>query len=148
MHPSTCQSAPPGAEPLEVRQGGQHPKQRTDRRNSFPDAVALLALEAWAVKNEKSVIAVSRDADWKRYCVDSHHLYFIDDLAQALSAFQAGADDASALLSKLLTEGKVPDLDEVILEAIRSQSDKIEIDMEDSLTFWPPSALDPKERGT
>jgi hypothetical protein len=113
------------------------------KKHEFPDAVALLALEAWAVTNGKAVIAVSRDADWRRYCVESHHLYFIDDLAQALSAFQAGADDASALLSKLLTEGKVPNLDEVILEAIRSQSDKIDIDMEASASlYYEPELYD------
>lgn len=113
------------------------------KKHEFPDAVALLALEAWAVKNEKAVIAVSRDADWRRYCIDSLNLYFIDDLAQALSAFQAGADDASALLSKLLTEGKVPNLDDVILEAIRSQSDKIDIDMEASANlYYEPELYD------
>lgn len=106
------------------------------KKHEFPDAVALLALEAWAVKNVKAVIAVSRDTDWKRYCVDSTRVYFIDDLAQALSAFQAGADDASLLLRSLLAEGKVPNLDEIILEAIRSQSDKIDIDMEASANWY------------
>lgn len=106
------------------------------KKHEFPDAVALLALEAWAAKNEKAVIAVSRDTDWKRYCVDSHRIYFIDDLAQALSAFQAGADDASVLLSTLLADRKVPNLDEVILGAIRSQSDKIDVDMEASANWY------------
>jgi PIN domain len=111
------------------------------KKHEFPDAVALLALEAWAVKNDKAVIAVSRDTDWKRYCVDSPRVYFIDDLAQALSAFQAGADDASLLLGRLLAEGKVPNLDEIILEAIRFQSDKIDIDMEASANWYYEAEL-------
>lgn len=106
------------------------------KKHEFPDAVALLALEAWAAKNERAVIAVSRDADWKRYCIESDRVYFIDDLAQALSAFQAGADDAAALLSTLLAEGKVPNVDEIVLEAIRDQADKIDIDME-AWANWP-----------
>lgn len=47
--------------------GGQPPfAPKGDKKSEFPDAIALLSLEAWADANG-AVLAVSRDGDWKRY---------------------------------------------------------------------------------
>jgi hypothetical protein len=111
------------------------------KKHEFPDAVALLAIENWAATTGTAVIAVSHDADWKRYCAESAGVFFIDDLAQALSAFQANADDAAALFINLVLNEKLPDLDETILGAIRQQSDKIEVHLDASSNWYYEAEL-------
>ncbi|AYR19469.1 PIN domain-containing protein [Alcaligenes faecalis] len=110
------------------------------KKNEFPDAIALLALEGWAAKNKK-VIAVSNDGDWKRFCADSDLIYFVDNLAHALSVFQGDADDAAKLFRAALDAGKLDDLDEYLLDAINSQSDKIRVDFEAAASWYYESEL-------
>ncbi len=112
------------------------------KKHEFPDAIALLALEEWAVRNFTTVVAVSGDADWKRYCAESERIYFVDDLAHALSVFQADADDAAALFKSMLVEGRIERLDDILLEAIGSQSDKISIDFEATANWYYEAELD------
>lgn len=106
------------------------------KKHEFPDAIALLTLEGWAAKNSTSVVAVSGDADWKRFCAGSDRVYFVEDLAHALSAFQADADDAAELFKSMLGDGKIEELDTILLEAISSQSDKIEIAFEAAANWY------------
>lgn len=98
------------------------------KKHEFPDAIALLSLEGWAIKNDTTVIAVSSDGDWKRFCSESDRVYYVDDLAHALSVFQVGADDAAALFKTMLHDGKVEGLDVIVFAAIAEQSDKIKVD--------------------
>lgn len=112
------------------------------KKHEFPDAIALLALEGWAIKNGTTVVAVSSDGDWKRFCLESDRVYYVDDLAHALSVFQAGADDAAALFKAMLRDGKVEDLDAILLDAIGAQSDKIDIDFEAASNWYYEAELD------
>ncbi|WP_131798661.1 PIN domain-containing protein [Achromobacter insolitus] len=105
------------------------------KKREFPDAFALLALEGWAAKNKK-VVAVSRDKDWRRFCTDSELIYYSEDLAHALSAFQSNDDDAANALRAMLDEGKLINLDEELLDAMNSQSDKIEVDFEANSNWY------------
>lgn len=115
------------------------------KKYEFPDAIALLSLEGWAVKNDTTVIAVSSDGDWKRFCSESDRVYYVDDLAHALSAFQVGADDAAALFKAMLGDGKIEELDAIILDAIAAQSDKISIDFEATVNWYYEAELDQVE---
>jgi len=112
------------------------------KKHEFPDAIALLALEGWAIKNDTTVVAVSSDGDWRRFCLASDHVYYIDDLAHALSVFQAGADDAASLLKVMLRDGKIEDIDTILLDAIGKQLDKIEIDFEAVSNWYYEAELD------
>jgi hypothetical protein len=58
-----------------------------DKKNEFPDAIALLSLESWAVANKTKVILVSKDSGWESYCKQSKNLLCLDDLHDALSKF-------------------------------------------------------------
>ncbi|MES2088961.1 MAG: PIN domain-containing protein [Pseudomonadota bacterium] len=58
------------------------------KKHEFPDALALLALEAWATERDTKILAVTKDGDWKAYCKTSERLVAIDDLGTALSLFQ------------------------------------------------------------
>jgi hypothetical protein len=73
-----------------------------DKKNEFPDAIALLSLESWAIANKTKVVVVSNDAGWERYCNQSSHLLFLNDL-----------DDA---LSKFITHGKLKEIIKYIQE--------------------------------
>lgn len=112
------------------------------KKHEFPDAIALLSLEGWAIKNDTTVIAVSSDGDWKRFCSESDRVYYVDDLAHALSVFQAGSDDAAALFKAMLGEGKIEELDAIVLDAIAAQSDKIRIDFEAASDWYYEADLD------
>lgn len=59
-----------------------------DKKNEFPDAIALLALEGWAEENEINIIAVSQDKGWKNYSEGSDRITLVSSLAEALEKFQ------------------------------------------------------------
>ena len=59
-----------------------------DKKNEFPDALALLSLEAWAERNEVKVLAVSSDKGWSKYAEASNRIDVIDNLSDAISHFQ------------------------------------------------------------
>lgn len=72
------------------------------KKNEFPDAIVLMAIEVWAEKNNKSVLAVARDDDWSKYCENSQHIDCITELSDALAAFNR-ATAPYAFLSRLET---------------------------------------------
>lgn len=74
------------------------------KKNEFPDAVALLSLEAWAAANDKQILAATNDADWAAFAKASQHIDVVDDLADALAMLQSGIDEADKIISDLLQE--------------------------------------------
>lgn len=55
------------------------------KKSEFPDAIALLGIEAWCIAARAGAIVVTDDADWKDYCAHSKaKLYVLDNLATAL----------------------------------------------------------------
>ena len=58
-----------------------------NKKSEFPDAIVLLATEAWAKEEGIQVLAVASDKDWKNYCDTSTNIDYIEDLANALSKF-------------------------------------------------------------
>jgi len=59
-----------------------------DKKNEFPDAIALLALEGWAEENDVNVIAVSQDKGWRDFAEQSDRITLVSSLAEALEVFQ------------------------------------------------------------
>lgn len=59
-----------------------------DKKNEFPDAFSLIALENWTKSREKKLLAVSNDNDWKDFAKESSVITVIDDISIALSKFQ------------------------------------------------------------
>lgn len=70
------------------------------KKNEFPDAIVLLAVESWAATEGKSVLAVARDGDWTKYCETSQRIDHIEELSAALDVFNH-ANAPYALLSSL-----------------------------------------------
>lgn len=93
------------------------------KKNEFPDAIALQALASWAEEHGTVLLAVSRDADWKKFAKTSEHLVVIDDLAEALGYFHQNANVACARLVERVANGKL-DLIDTIRGVIESEVDR------------------------
>ncbi|MBW9352876.1 DUF4935 domain-containing protein [Citrobacter sp. EC_71] len=70
------------------------------KKNEFPDAIALLALEHWAKKNSEVIYAVAKDGDWKGYCEGSERIDYNENLGDALNYFN-NKDAPFLMVSKL-----------------------------------------------
>lgn len=57
------------------------------KKNEFPDAIVLMAVDAWAKDNDVHVLAVSSDKDWENFCNISINIDYQKDLPKALSSF-------------------------------------------------------------
>lgn len=75
-----------------------------DKKHEFPDAIALLALKAWAVGENKKAVLVSKDKGWHAFAKKSPHLHVVSDLAEALALFQPHTKVVK-LVSLLQAEG-------------------------------------------
>jgi hypothetical protein len=89
--------------------GGTGPK-----KNEFPDAIALKALEAWARKEGVKVMAVSTDEDWKRYAEGSDVLVVVDDLADALSYFNAAAEIPTRAVAQRINQQNLKWMEQLV----------------------------------
>jgi DNA-directed RNA polymerase delta subunit len=76
-----------------------HPE--NPKKSEFPDAIALLSLEGWAIDSETEVVVVSRDADWITFCETSEKLHLVKDLATALALFQTPDEAVKAMVEDL-----------------------------------------------
>lgn len=72
------------------------------KKDEFPDAIALLSLEAWASKNEKRILAISDDKGWKDYAKTSERIDVQDDLATALEILQKHSEEAKAAVAGMI----------------------------------------------
>lgn len=76
-----------------------------DKKNEFPDAIALRALDHWAEETDCQVLVVSKDNDWSAYCATSPRLVCVKDLAAAIGHFQQSSSAICHKLSQLLRGG-------------------------------------------
>ena len=106
---------------------------KKDKKNEFPDALALSALEVWAESNNTKILAVSKDNDWKEFCETSTLLYFIDELSNALTAFHS---NASVNIINALKTIDIDDLNKEIIESIPHQLYNLTVDVEASSSFY------------
>lgn len=55
------------------------------KKDEFPDALALNALERAAVERGTGILVVSKDGDWRAYCEKSENLYIVPEIERALA---------------------------------------------------------------
>lgn len=115
------------------------------KKNEFPDAIILMAVEEWAEKNNKSILAIAEDKDWSRYCESSRRICCIGDLSDGLAIFnKATAPYAflSNLEAALDNETGRPFIDG-IEEHLTSLLDGFTPDQDaESAFFWEPEGCD------
>lgn len=118
-------------------EAGEPPFAETgEKKQEFPDAVALSTLEGWAEDRNTQILAVAHDKDWQRYGAQSKRLVVVDDLADALSTIQGlgAAREPAVRLATLFSAGDAVGLHASVLDAARHQVDKFELHVEaDSL---------------
>ncbi len=66
------------------------------KKDEFPDAISLLALEAWAAETNKKVLAVSGDGDWKAFAAQSARIDCMEDLGAAMVLLVQAAESSVA----------------------------------------------------
>lgn len=88
-----------------------------DKKNEFPDAIALLALEGWAEENNVNIVAVSQDKGWKDYSENSCRITLVSSLAEALAKFQPHNKVASIISH--IREDSLLDSNNHVLEEIK-----------------------------
>lgn len=115
------------------------------KKNEFPDAIALLALEHWAEQNNELVYAVAKDGDWKNFCEGSDIIDYNENLADALDYFNT-KDTPFIMLTKLESEFEFINSNKFGLQ-LRNQLESIftgyYLDQDgDSPFSWEPEGVD------
>ncbi|MEQ5125554.1 PIN domain-containing protein [Providencia alcalifaciens] len=89
-----------------------------DKKNEFPDAIALLSIERWAEKNDINIVAVSQDKGWKNFSIHSNRITLVSSLGEALEKFQP--HNAVAKIISHIRESFLPNHDNYVQQAIES----------------------------
>jgi PIN domain len=93
---------------LDAYFGNQPPFSTKGKKSEFPDAISLLAIENWAKSENKKVLAVSKDGDWKTFAKKSEWIDCVDDLAKAMSALLEGVE-AIEIVGRKIVQGMIDD---------------------------------------
>lgn len=103
--------------------GKKPPFSSKGKKQEFPDAISLIALEAWAKETGKRVLVVSGDADWKTFADQSTCIDHIENLGDAIAAIvqaaQSSVAEAQAVLSAISAE-EPPELKQELDQFIAS----------------------------
>lgn len=94
------------------------------KKNEFPDAIALLSLEAWAQKEGKKVLAVSGDKDWITFGEKSELIDVVETLGEGLAKLQEHVDEANAVMARFLggiVSGADPDLSDELFSLVADE---------------------------
>ena len=110
----------------------------SEKKNEFPDALALLSLETWAENNDMRILAISSDKGWGRYANTSARIDVLDNLADAISHFQPHnfAKNIIDAIKDNYVNGVVDDVSNAIKEGIIDSLDGIDIQIEASSAYY------------
>jgi hypothetical protein len=89
-----------------------------DKKHEFPDAIALLTLESWAIGNDKRTVLVSKDKGWHAFAKGSPYLHVVEDLPDALALFQPHTK-VKTLIEMLQADGLL-DRDGTLFHSIKN----------------------------
>lgn len=109
-----------------------------EKRHEFPDALALLTLEAWAKENTTKILAVSTDGGWKQFAQSSSYIDVVENLGDAISHFQPhnAARDIISELASAITNGQRNGVLDAVASAIESSLDGADIHVEASSAYY------------
>ena len=77
---------------LDAYFGATPPFSIKGKKNEFPDAISLLALENWAKTENTHVLAVSNDGDWKSFADKSDWIDCYDSVTSAVKVLLVGVE--------------------------------------------------------
>lgn len=111
------------------------------KKSEFPDAIVLLAVEAWAKENDTLVLAVAKDGDWKKFCELSDYIDYQEDFSKGLSLFNK-ANAPYTLMANLeaaLEQSTAEPFLSAVASGLQSALDGLTPDQEaDSRLYWEP----------
>lgn len=119
-----------------------------EKKSEFPDAIALLSLQAWAKKEGAALLFVTKDKGCKEFCKESEYLYAVDDLGEALTLIQDRDTHCATLCKALETKianGDYPDLIERITDTVGNHIWEINWIIEADAAFYYEDELDEVE---
>lgn len=108
---------------------------RDGKKSEFPDAIALLSLEAWAEKAGGYVLAVSQDTDWSRYAEKSARIICVKDLAVGLNFFHKESSVVAARLAARFRQGHTPTLSRSIQSELERYIENLDFKIEANSDF-------------
>lgn len=100
------------------------------KKSEFPDAFALLSLEARAAAAGQQILCVSGDSGWSKFADQSAHLICMDDLELVLSLFNEAGMVVAQRTVGLLRAGAAPDVLQSIDNALEYRLDDADFDIE------------------
>jgi len=109
-----------------------------NKKNEFPDAIALISLEAWAEENDTNIIAVSGDKGWKAFSENSDRINVIDNLAAAFEVFQPHTQ-VTNIIAHIREDALLEDENRILQEiekAITNSLDWANVEIEASSAFY------------
>lgn len=101
-----------------------------EKKEEFPDAVALMSLDGWAQAQGGLILAVSHDNGWQEYGDSSKAVVVIDDIRKAYSAINQSVQYLASKVVDNLTAEKAPKLDRRIIDAIQGRLDDLDFEVE------------------
>ncbi|MBB3971853.1 PIN domain-containing protein [Hansschlegelia beijingensis] len=105
------------------------------KKAEFPDAIALLALEAWAEQQDTTVLAISRDGDWRAFAEGSTRLVCTPNFTGALNLFNQAGQRVVHRAVELLKAGQAPDVEHDLNIAIQAWLDEADFEVEARSSF-------------
>lgn len=96
------------------------------KKNEFPDAFALMSLEAHAQREGTSILCVSADKGWADFCAKSEYLVCIADLNKALSFFNESGRLVAEAAINLLRVGQTEEIISAVESALEHRLDDID----------------------
>jgi len=107
-----------------------------EKKAEFPDAIALLTLEKWAVKNDTFLLTVSRDDDWEAFAEKSEKLIHVGELSTALGFFN---DQESAIAARVVSSiraGMAASLEKQIQSKLEKYIDGYDVDVDANSAYY------------
>ncbi|GEA59162.1 PIN domain-containing protein [Vibrio comitans] len=109
------------------------------KKNEFPDAIILMATEAWAKENDKQVIAIAKDGDWKNFCETSENIDYSEELPEVFQLLKQNNAQYPYFKSlfEALEENQADDFLSEIETHLSMQLEGVAPDqMADSFLYW------------
>lgn len=100
------------------------------RKSEFPDAFALLRLDAYAAEQGKTLICVSPDKGWIEYAAQSDHLICVGRLEDALALFNAADKHLADAIVETWRQSEGGEFIEDVSRAFEYRLDDLDFDIE------------------
>ena len=96
-----------------------------DKKNEFPDAVSLLALQHFATANSYRILAISGDKDWQRFADDVQYLDLVKEVSDGLDLINKHREDAYKVVEAIMAPVFKGDAEEIYSQMDDRLSDAI-----------------------